>query len=334
MASKKRLDKIRKKYGYVGDSYRELISKIIEENSTNIRKKIFNNVSDDFNKKLKPGQRLILPSVRDILPTEEISVRKSAERGKLLTDTLRDKLSDDMRSMFDVLTPETGEERIIRRRGALAGTMNPDMVRIFKEKIHESFESYIKVDPKFGVPSNIHQIAVTELRSLTNEVKDIYIKKLITENPGTIVTKKWIHNARLSKNPRAPHVKLGRSRAISYNDNFVFIGQKGYTVSMRHPHDPSAPPEEVIGCNCEVEYRVKTIVRATVMKALEFGRSRLNHMRSKHMSINEDVKSVAKCFVKKEDKNEWISNKIKTLMNEGYEQDQAIAIAYSMWEQK
>ena len=33
-------------------------------------------------------------------------------------------------------------------------------------------------------------------------------------------------------------------------------------------------------------------------------------------------------------KQEWLSDKIKTLSDEGYKQDQAIAIAYSMWNQK
>lgn len=329
-----RLDKIKKKYGYTGDSYRELMSSIIGDNTQKIREKIFNNMSDDFNKKLKTDQRIIMPSLQDVIPTEEISIRKAADRGRLLTDTLRDKLSADMQSMFEILTPTTEEQRIIRRRGKLAGTMNPDMVRIFKEKINESFESYMKVDPKFGVPSNIHQIAVTELRSVTNEMKDIHIQKIIQNNPNIVITKKWIHNARLSKTPREPHVKLGRRAAIPYNENFVFIGQKGNTVSMKHPHDPDAPLEEVVGCNCEVEYRVKTVTRATVMKDLELGRLRLNHIRSKHMSINEDIQAVAKSLITKADKQEWISNKIGKLRREGKPEDQAAAIAYSMWEQE
>ncbi|MFW5901278.1 MAG: hypothetical protein ACOCUK_01910 [bacterium] len=34
------------------------------------------------------------------------------------------------------------------------------------------------------------------------------------------------------------------------------------------------------------------------------------------------------------EKQQWISEKIKTLREEGYKQDQAVAIAHSMWNQR
>lgn len=268
MATK--LDQIKKKYGYTGKSYRELMSIVIAENTQTIREKIYQSTSgvfDKFLKKVRPeGKRIIIPTLQDVVPTQEIAIRKAAERGKLLTSTLRDKLSADLQSMFEILTPATKEQRIIRRRGTLAGTMNPDMIRIFKEKITESFESYMKVDPKFGVPSNIHQIAVTELRGAINPMKDLFVGRLINDNPDLAVMKKWVHNPHLSKHPREIHAALGRRPPIPYSESFVFTGQNGGTVSMKYPHDPDAPAEEVIGCNCELEYTAKNIPSGTVRK--------------------------------------------------------------------
>lgn len=54
------------------------------------------------------------------------------------------------------------------------------------------------------------------------------------------------------------------------------------------------------------------------------------------MSINKDMQIVAKSLyeVCKDEKQEWISKKIAKLIKEGKLQDQAVAIAYSMWDQK
>lgn len=38
--------------------------------------------------------------------------------------------------------------------------------------------------------------------------------------------------------------------------------------------------------------------------------------------------------IEKSEKSDWISKKIKILMDEGYPQKQAVAIAHSMWEKK
>ena len=265
------LDKLKKRVGYFGQSYKNLMSKIIDQNTQDITKIVYNQSNDSFSaglKRAKVADRFVLPSLEDITQNPTIRIRKSAERGRLLTETLRQELSEDLQGMFDIVTPVTGKQRIIRRTGTMAGTMNPEMIDIFKEKITKTFENYNKTDPKYGVPSNIHQIAVTELRSITNQVKNDYVTNMVQDNPNILVMKKWKQNKNLSKIPRSNHGVASRLAAIPLNENFVFPSVKGGEISIPHPHHSDLPPEEVIGCNCELEYKFIKIDKS-ILKSME-----------------------------------------------------------------
>ncbi len=112
------LNSVKDKYNYAGTSFRRLMSRIIDRNSKDLSQLVFEQSTRNIDKsikKLKGAKRVVLPSFDDVATDERVRVRKSVERGRLLTDTLKGELANDLRSMFTELTPKTMEQRIIRR---------------------------------------------------------------------------------------------------------------------------------------------------------------------------------------------------------------------------
>lgn len=246
------LDRIKKKYGWTGENYSELMSKIIASNSENIQRataRISKKSFEKENKKItKKEKRFVLPDVTEALPKRSVYLRKGAEKGTLLTDNIRDRLTKDLR---ETLT----QPGYISARGVTAGSLKNKIVDDFEKKITATFQGYTKKDPRYGVPSNIHNIAVTEVRSAVDNMKHDYISKVIEKDPAVIVMKKWKHNKKLSKvQPRETHEILGRQRSIPFDKNFV-IPVSG--VQCPYPHAPGMPADEVIGCHCECIYMVR-----------------------------------------------------------------------------
>ena len=198
--------------------------------------------------------------MEDTLPKRAVSVRKAAEKGELIRDTLRDSLTKSLRSSLEEFPITTGTPSFITRRGAKAGRISPALITEFEKKITQNFKGYTKRDKTFGMPSNIHTIAVTEARGTINEIKHEYVERFSDTNPNLTVKKKWIQNRSLSKKYRKGH-SVVNGRTVLFNEFFkvpVYKSKRGVEVKtgevwMRYPHDPNAPANQVIGCNCDYD---------------------------------------------------------------------------------
>ncbi len=253
------LDRLRRKYGYTGENLQALMDPIIANNSENISRRIGEVSQANWNKALKKistkEKQFIAPDFSDVLPKRSVFIRKAAESGTKLKDSLRDSLTKNLRDTLSQFTPKTKEATFIRRRGQLAGTINRNLITEFQEKITKTFETYTKKDPKLGVPKNVHAIAVTEMRSSISEMKNSYNEKLVNDNPDVVMIKQWIQNRNLAKEPRRGHRKVDKKKVPIDQAFSVPLIRKiqgrwvemGITLMM-FPHDPTAPAEQVIGC--------------------------------------------------------------------------------------
>jgi hypothetical protein len=258
------------KYGMIksdemsGTKYSDLISHIVQHNNGNISRAITRQSKDKWNKALSKisteEKRFIMPDLSDVFPKRAPHILKSAESGKLISQTLRDNLTANLRESLNQFTPTTGEQTYIKRRGKNAGQINPKVIEDFKSRITDTFTNYTKKDPKIGIPKNIQAIATTEIRTTVNTTKKIYTDALREKNPELKLRKKWIHHSSLSDTPRKGHLQLD-GKTIDYDDTFTVVQYKKHgnkwikigTVQMEHPHDNNGGAEEVINCNCDWE---------------------------------------------------------------------------------
>lgn len=249
---------MRRKYGFTGERYRELIQRIIQQNSINIANKLGRLGRDHYERAARKvstqERRFVVPDVSEALPARGVFMRKAAVSGKRMIDTLRDRLTKNLRESMMQFTPKTGEATFITRRGVRAGRVNPKLVEEFERDMKSTFEGYTRTDPSYGVPANIHQIAVTELRSTADEVKASYMDEIARRNPDFAIRKRWVHNKRLSEQPRPHHMAID-GQTVKWDEHFVL----GNGFRMRYPHEPGAPPEEVIGCNCDFDVLVQRL---------------------------------------------------------------------------
>jgi len=265
--AKVHLDRIAKKFDIIkdwsGPMYQSLMKIIIAENTQSISNKIAKLNRFDWNKALKKitpvEKKFIMPDVSTVLPKRSVFIRKGAEQGTILSDTLRDSLTKDLRATLNQFTPKTGEAKFIKRRGVQAGKTNEKLIAQFEKTIKGTFKGYTKKNPRFGMPTNIHSIAVTEMRSTINTIKSQYTTKMLQKNPDMIVRKRWIQNRSLAVEPRKGHGIVSARKPIPLNKyynvpHYIKKGKKLVRVRtdlMMHPHDPDAPADAVIGCNCE-----------------------------------------------------------------------------------
>jgi hypothetical protein len=270
--AKVHLDRISKRYGtegWEGKNYQALMKIIIAENTQSITNKVAKINRSGWNSALKKitkkEKRFIIPDIKDVLPKQSVFIRKGAQQGKILTDELRTRLKKDLRKTLNQFTPKTGEAKFIRRRGTKAGTTNEKLIGQFEKSISSTFKSYTKKDPKYGMPTNIHSIAVTEMRSSINTIKSQYMAKMLDDNPDLIVHKNWIQNRHLSKVPRIGHGIVAKRKPIPLNSfynvpSYKKVGGRWVRAgsdNMLHPHDPDAPADQTVSCSCEEEYVVR-----------------------------------------------------------------------------
>ena len=242
-----------KKYGEF-DSMSDLMTKIIAKNSEEITKKVLkinNEVFRTERVKIRSKEKaVIMPDISDVLDPG-INLRKAAERGKLMTDNLRQKLTDNLR---DVLS----QPDYTRHRGKMSGTMKDKLFTDFQEKIRDTFQNYVKVDPALGIPKNIKNISYTECGVVVNQTQNEFMGQLQKKNPDVLVTKIWIHR-RVSKKPRKAHLEMNGMQ-IPFDQNFEYYNtETGNRVSTPHPHASGMLPEEVIGCACGCQYKVEKL---------------------------------------------------------------------------
>ena len=260
--SKIHLDRVTGKYGWTTHNYRVLMSGIIADNAQRIHNSVtqmdYSFLTDTMRKLTSKEQAINVPRLSDVLKPQSQWTRKGADRGKLITDSLKDKLSQDLRTILD--KPE-----YLRTRGKLTGTLKNQAVLDMRETMKRTFRNYTKVDPSIGIPKNIKAIVSTELRSVVNQTKQEFNRKLLAENPDLIMVKKWIHNGNVwgSKDYKArKHHRDLHGHEVAYADNFTLWNKKAGThYNVPYPHYETLPPEEVISCNCEVQYRARKIVK-------------------------------------------------------------------------
>lgn len=248
--------------------YRGLMAEIVADNNQAVQNAVGRlQVShfSDATRRIKASTTLqvAVPSLEDVLPKRSVFLRKGAERGRLLSDTLRTKLTSDLRdAVSQYLTPggESGQYKQGERRGEL----KPEMVSALREKMTQTFQDYTKPGAT-GVPKNIQAIATTEIRSAVDEIKHAWATRLEEQNAGRVhIIKKWRHHPSLSKTPRWWHHELdGVERPLSIPftvKNWKKTGNGWYWQEvnyMQHPHDSTAPAEQVINCSCECDYVVR-----------------------------------------------------------------------------
>lgn len=258
--AKVHLDRIRQKYNFKGESLDKLSQKIIVNNTENIAKKTARTSKVIWDKSLrkiqgKKGKQFIIPNIQEIVPKRGVFAIKATQNGTKIAQTLNESLTRNIRtSVFD-FESKTGKKFIIPK-GPKAGTINPEAVNFLEKRMRTTFESYTKRDKKFKMPPNVRGIATTELRSTINDTKLQFAQTLQKKNPKRIKMKKrWIHNRRLSKNPRKPHMALDRPSAeVLLKTKFrVRNEQTGVIDLMDRPHDPSASLGNIINCNCDLK---------------------------------------------------------------------------------
>lgn len=206
----------------------------------------------ETNRKLRTtNQAINLPKLDDILKPQSIWSRKGADRGKLMTDTIKDRLSKDIKSIM-------AKPEYQRTRGKLTGTMKDQAIRDMGDRVRQTFESYTKTDPSLGVPKNIKAIASTEIRSVVSQTKQEFMQKLLKENPDIVMIKRWIHNGNVwgsrDYTPRRSHAKL-HGTDKPFDENFsVRDDSTGEIYKVPCPHHETLPAGSVINCNCELQY--------------------------------------------------------------------------------
>jgi hypothetical protein len=269
--SKTHYERLIKKYGedLKGEPYRFLAASIISKNSLIIMKKVYNDDQEFWKKALKKvttkEKVLIMPKIENILPGEGIFLIKAADQGKILSDRLKENLTKDLRKTLNTFTPKTDEPAYVLRKGKEAGRINPKLVKEFEQRIKKTFVNYTKKHPKMKVPKNINQIAVTEMGSVINNTKVEFKDEMVKQNPELVVRKIWIQYPSLSKEPRLGHRHVSKLKPKPHD--FIYKVPRYKKIKKRwvrtgidlmpHPHFYDAPPEQTIGCSCEVQYFVK-----------------------------------------------------------------------------
>jgi hypothetical protein len=275
--AKLHLDRLKYRFPYAfapgdmsGPNYRDLMSEIVANGHQNTQRAIARVHDDHFRKqaakiKRSTTQQLMVPDISEVLPKRSVFIRKGAEQGNILSDSLRDELTKNLRSAVKEYL-QTGGETMQYRRGVQRGRINPELVDKLRGRLTDTFSGYTKPDAT-GIPPNIDAIANTEIRSAVSDIKHEYAKKLESSNPDRLyVMKTWRHFPRMSKRPRKSHAAMNgtsipMSAMFHLPAEYAATGRKiTDAVTMAHPHDPSAPVEHVVSCHCECDYQVNFLV--------------------------------------------------------------------------
>lgn len=250
-----RLLKRLKPKGFKGNNFGETIENVMADSRLEVAQKTAGKAQAQWESVLKriglEPDTIRMPTTPDLILDEELYRVNALKRGKLVSKNLKEMISEDLRATLrDFLTSKPGEPTMLKRIGSKAGAMNPALVDAFHDRISRTFEGYTGRNP-----ANIRAIAITETRSAVNEIKMDYMRKLVRHSMGKLnVVKVWIHNPRLSKQPRKNHAAVNRVERPLEHPFKVPDGYGGFTA-MDRPHDPKAPAGQVINCNCDVVFR-------------------------------------------------------------------------------
>jgi hypothetical protein len=246
-----------------------MIGEIIEDNKVRASKAVQDISALRYRRAarqaLKDG-KLTVPSPLGI-PT----VRKSAESGAQITDTIRDRLVRGLRNALQE-EPELAIEKMVK-------------------VVNETMSPYTKrISPTETTPA-AKAIAVTEVRSAVDLAKWTYASRFAEENAMTMdIKKQWRHNDHLVKTPRRGH-KLMHGVIVPFDKPFLVPTSTG-TVEMLYPHDADAPADQVIGCQCSYDILV-TLKEEDIRKSAA-GNRRLEILRAAERDLIRILKSRTK----------------------------------------
>lgn len=261
------LDRIKQRYGWTGEKYQQLMGKIIANNSKRIHNSVLQvdhyHLEESMRKVKTKGSALNLPRLLDVVKPQSVWTRKGADRGKLITDNLRDRIAGNIKAILD--KPE-----YMRTRGKLTGTLKNQAIRDMREGLIKTFENYTKVDPSIGIPKNIKTITSVEIRSVVNQTKNEYMEKLKRHNPDVKMIKRWIHNGNVfgSKTYKARkyHKEL-HGKEVPFYSNFRIRDEKAHIFyDAPYPHHESLPISQVAGCECEVQYIARKAIKESMVE--------------------------------------------------------------------
>jgi hypothetical protein len=238
--SKASFNRLKNRYGIKitnSMSYVDIVSMIIKNNSENIQD-YTGKVTIDKLKARSIGQ-IQVPELSDVSQSKNQYLAKASERGKLLVDTLKERL---VRRLKEALTGSSGTVSIKKS---------------FKDKVAETMQSYTK-KPRANVPSALGTIARTETRTAIDIMKNAYMDKLQEFNPTMQMVKVWIHRGRkhMGYEPREGHVIMDGVE-MPLHGLYPLVDNDGEVHYARFPHDPNLPASEVINCSCEMKYFLK-----------------------------------------------------------------------------
>ena len=242
--------------------YRNIMTNIFEVNLEEMSAKTGSRSkkkwTEEFEKPQFKQRKYIVPEFQEIVPSR-MEIR-SRSRGQVqgISNTLRIQLTANLREKINSFKSRFKEPTYMKRR--VSGRLEAEM----QKEISETFKNYTKRDPVLGVPSNVRVIAVTELRTAVSTIKSRTAHAIQSQNPMLKLKKVWIHNPHLSKNTaniRIGHAEINGTKKLidEYFDVplykvIVGIPLKIGSNKMMNPHDLSAPPSQVIGCHCDIEY--------------------------------------------------------------------------------
>jgi hypothetical protein len=281
--AKIRLDRLRTRYGWTGGKYKQLMTKVLAAQAAEISADVVRLQKAKAGRqakmiKLRTGMQLVVPEeLAEAFPARSLSIRKAAERGKLLADNLRARLAENLRG--EVVRYLDARKPLMQgARGEKRGRMNKALVDDFERQITRTFASYAQRDPEIGVPANVRTIADTEVRSAISLVKNDYAAAFVRANPDKVaLRKRWKHHPELSKEPRPGHREMN-GKMVAMDATFsipqyeragtIKSGLRkgrprwrrtGRTVAALHPHDPALDIGETANCHCEADYVVQVL---------------------------------------------------------------------------
>lgn len=234
-------------YGWSGGKYQNLITTIVSENHQKVAEAVLTTDKARFQKNLgelspktSRGKQIILPDIRNVIRKSN-TVIKAAEKGKLISETLRDRIKADVRQTL-----------LENNVNTTRGTVRKDLAAQLSNKLRETFAGYTRKDPSLGMPPNIHAIAVTETRTVVNNARLEYVRAVARES-DRIAVKTWVHNTSLSSKARRGHYLLDGTQ-IRLGEKFIIKDEHGRHYRADGPHDPNLPASEVVSCNCELAF--------------------------------------------------------------------------------
>lgn len=269
--SKASLDYLRKKY-HVDEmfqemikqkQYRNILTEILHVNIEDVAPKIAQRSIRNWGKAISepvPKRTYIMPEYVQVIPTREDIRARSRGQTDGISNNLRMALTEKLREKVNTFLGWHKEQTYLKKR------INGKLESEFEDEVRQTMHNYIRRDPSFGMPSNIHAIAVTELRTAISNIKRNVADRIREDNPGIMPKKTWIHNAHLSKdikNIRPGHKKMNGNvipmDAVFDVPVIVKIGGTNFqigTVPMAGPHDPNAPIDQLVSCHCDLEYTI------------------------------------------------------------------------------